>query len=222
MNILIVVVLFFVLSLAPVYAQEFANPTLTLQEIQIPAQDFNRVRADAEFKSFEKPHPGNWQVTIQNNLLYANPKGNAVLRLYDANDHEKYIDIGMGSPPERRFWAAFNLPDIGYIPATKVDVNGWSPDSKIIAAHGDSPGITISNGKRIVVSNVDLNEFAVGGYAVYGMDERSDPPAINSGTFTIDIMSGDVSKNPFHYYPFIVSGAVGALIGILLLIKKRS
>jgi len=208
-------------AFAQEFAQEFANPTLTLQVLEIPAQDFNRVSSDAEMKTFDKPHSGNWQVTIKNELIYANPMGNAVLRLHDASDPAKYIDIGMGSPPERRFWTAVNLPDIGYLPAARVDVNGWYPESKIIAAHGDSPGITVSNGKRIVVSNLDLHEFVVGGYSVYGMNEKTDPPAINSGTFTIDIMSGDVSENPFHYYPFFVSGAVGAFIIALLVIKKR-
>jgi hypothetical protein len=54
------------------------------------------------------------------------------------------------------------------------------------------------------------------------MNEPADPPAINSGTFVIDIISGDVSKNPIHYYPYYVTGAVGAIIGVLLLVKKRS
>lgn len=208
-------------GIAPSLAQEYANPTLTLQEVEIPAQEFNKVSSDAQVINFDKPHKGNWQVTIKNDLLYANPMGNAVLRLHDASDASKYIDIGMGSPPDRKFWAAVNLPDIGYLPAARVDVEGWYPGSKVIAAHGDSPGITVSNGKRIVVSNLDLNEFVVGGYSVYGMNDRADPPAINSGTYTIDIMSGDVSKNPFHYYPFFVSGAVGAIIIALIVIKRR-
>lgn len=206
----------------PAYGQEFTNPSLTLQKVDVQAGEFNKVQDDSAIIQFEKTHAGSWQVTIQNNLLYGNPKGNAIVRLYDANVAGKFIEFGMGSPPERKFWVALNFPDQGYLPATRIDKDGWSEGSKIIAAYNDNQGVSISNGKRIVVSSINLDEFVIGSYAVYGMDEATDPPAINSGKFSIDVMSGDVSKNPIHYYPFYVTGVVGAIIGVLLLIKKRS
>ncbi|HXG74535.1 MAG TPA: hypothetical protein VNK44_06940 [Candidatus Nitrosotenuis sp.] len=211
-----------VVTSTPAFAQEFTNPSLVLQHVDIAPADFNKVESEIVIVPFEKPHPGSWQITIQNNLLYANPKGNAVLRLYDANISDKFLEIGMGSPPDRKFWVAINLPDQGYVPATRLDRDGWYEGSKIIAAHSDEQGVTIGNGKRIVVSNFNLQDFVVGSYAVYGMTDEADPPAINSGTFSVEILSGDVSKNPIHYYPFYVTGAVGAIIGILLILKKRS
>ncbi|MDC8437533.1 MAG: hypothetical protein LV468_00855 [Candidatus Nitrosotenuis sp.] len=216
-------VLFFVsVSLIPAYSQEFSNPTLVLQTIDVPAEAFNRVKADSVITKLDSPHEGSWQIVIQNDLVYANPKGNAIIRFYDANSEDKYIDIVMGSLPDRPFWAAFNLPYMGYVPATHVDKQGWSPDGKIILAYSDAQGISIGNGKRIVVSSVNLDGFVVDRYSVYGMEEATDPPAMNSGKLTIEVMSGDISKNPFHYYPFVVSGSVGAIILILLVIKKRS
>ncbi|MEW6044426.1 MAG: hypothetical protein AB1608_09195 [Thermoproteota archaeon] len=217
-----IVLLLAVVASTPAFAQEFTNPSLELQHVDIPPSDFNRLESDLVVIPFEKQHAGSWQLTIQNNLLYANPKGNAVLRLYDANIEGKFLEIGMGSPPERKFWVAINLPDQGYVPATRLDKDGWYEGSKIIAAHSDTQGVSIGNGKRIVVSNFNLQDFVVGSYGVYGMTDEADPPAINSGSFNVEMLSGDVSKNPIHYYPFYVTGVVGAIIGILLILKKRS
>jgi hypothetical protein len=202
--------------------QQFTNPSLVLQTVDVPANEFNKIQDDAAKIPFDKDHVGSWQITITNNLLYGNPKGNAVVRFYDATVPDKFFEIGMGSPPDHKFWVATNDPDRGYLPATRLDKDGWYEGTKIIAAYSDAQGVSIGNGKRIVVSNAILDDFAIGSYAVYGMDDPSDPPAINSGTFIIEVLSGDVSQNPLHYYPFFVTGAVGAIVGILLLIKKRS
>lgn len=218
----LLILLFLVGLIIPVYAQEYANPSLLLETISVPAQDFNTIREGAKIIPLKSEHPISWQVTIQNDLIYANPNGNAILRLYDAKIENKFVEIGMGSPPERKFWVALNFPEEGYLPATRIDKNGWFDGAKVIAGYGDAQGITVNNGQRIVVSGIDLKNFAVGGYSVYGMNEPTDPPAINSGTFTIDVLSGDASKNPFHYYPFFVAGGVGALIGFLLLTKRRA
>lgn len=216
------ILLFLMGIIIPVYAQEYANPSLLLETISVPHQDFNKVREDAKIIPLKAEHPVSWQITIQNNLLYANPNGNAILRLYDANIENKFVEIGMGSPPERKFWVALNFPEEGYLPATRIDKNGWFDGAKIIAGYGDAQGITVNNGQRIVVSGIDLKNFVVGSYSVYGMNEPTDPPAINSGIFIVDVLSGDASKNPFHYYPFFVAGGVGALIGFLLLTKRRA
>ena len=216
------VLLFCATLVIPAYAQEYTNPSLILETIDIPAQDFNKMREDATKIPLKSEHPVSWQVTIQNNLLYSNPNGNAILRLYDAKIENKFVEIGMGSPPERKFWVALNFPEEGYLPATRLDKNGWFDGKKVIAAYSDSQGITVNNGQRIVVSGIELENFVIESYSVYGINEATDPPAINSGTFTVDVLSGDASKNPFHYYPFFVAGGVGALIGVLLLTKRRS
>jgi hypothetical protein len=206
----------------PVYAQEHSNPTLQIETISVPPNDFNKIREDATIIPLKHHHPVSWQITIKNDLLYSNPNGNAILRIYDANIENKFIEIGMGSPPERKFWVALNFPEEGYLPATRLDKNGWFDGANVIAGYSDSQGITVNNGQRVVVSGIELKNFVVGGYSVYGMNEPTDPPAINSGTFTVDVLSGDASKNPLHYYPFFVAGGVGALIGVLLLTKRRS
>jgi hypothetical protein len=221
-SLMLVVLVAVVMVFVPVYGQEPTNPSLILQKIDVQANEFNKVLDDAIIIPFEKTHAQSWQITIQNDLIYGNPKGNAIMRFYDANIEDKFIEIGMGSPPERKYWVGLNLPGQGYLPATRLDKDGWYEDSKVIAAYSDVQGVSISNGKRIVVSNVKLDEFVIGSYSVYGMDESTDPPAMNSGKISIEVLSGDVSKNPIHYYPFYVTGVVGAIIGVLLLVKKRS
>ncbi|MFY9301508.1 MAG: hypothetical protein WAO91_10015 [Candidatus Nitrosotenuis sp.] len=222
MKFLPIVLLLWAVTIIPAHGQESINPSLMVQKIDVPADDFNKVERDAIPIPLESTHSGSWQITIQNKLLYGNPNGNAIVRIYDANTADKFVEIGMSSPPERRFWVAMNFPDIGYIPAARIDKGGWSEGVNVIAAYSNAQGISISNGQRIVVSGVDLKDFVVGSYAVYGMVEETDPPAINSGNLYIEMMSGDVSQNPFHYYPFYVTGAVGAIIGVLLVLKRRS
>ncbi len=210
----------FVMVFLPAHA-ESSNPSLVLQTVDVPPDEFNKISRDAVITKLDTTHSGSWQITIENKLLYANPAGSAVVRFYDTNP-DKFIEVGMDSPSDRRLWIGLQQPDEGYFIVAHVDKEGWSGDTKIILAYNDAQGVSISNGKRIVVTNLDLKEFSVNAYSVYGMMGSTDPPAINSGKFTLDILSGDVSQNPFHYFPFYVSGAAAALVGILLLIKKRS
>ena len=211
-----------VISFIPVHGQQFSNPSMSVQTVDVSANQFNKVESDGAVIPFEKDHTGSWQITITNDLLYANPNGNAVVRFYDANVENKFFEIGMGSPPDHKFWVSINDPDRGFYPATLLYKDGWYEGEKVVVAYGDAQGLSVGNGKRIVVSNAVLDDFVVSSYEVYGMDQVTDPPAINSGTLSIEVLSGDVAKNPFHYFPFFVTGAVGAVVGILLLVKRRS
>ena len=59
-------------------AQEQKNPSLTIETKEIPANEFNRIGRDAPITELDHVHDISWQVTIDNNLLYGNPDGNAV------------------------------------------------------------------------------------------------------------------------------------------------
>jgi hypothetical protein len=89
-------------------------------------------------------------------------------------------------------------------------------------SYTDRAGLTVNNGDRIVVSNLDVGVFAIGSYSVHGKEGSTDPPAINSGNITIEFLSGDPSQNIFALFPFIVTAIIGALAGGLFLTKKRS
>ena len=74
--------------ITPVFAQEITNPSLIIDSIEIPAEKFNAVLRDTPIIPLNAVHAISWQVTIDNNLLYANPDGNAVLILYDSKSGE--------------------------------------------------------------------------------------------------------------------------------------
>jgi hypothetical protein len=217
-----VLILIFGFVISPVFAQESKNPSLIIDTIEIPSYEFNKILRDATIIQMERPHGISWQVTIDNNLVYANPNGNAVLRLYDRDNPEKFIEVGMGAQPNEKFWVAVQTPKEGYVVVHNDLERGWSPTSKTIVSYTERAGLTVNNGARIVVSNLDIGAFVINAYSVYGMESSTDPPAINSGSLIAEFISGDPAKNPFALFPFYIAAAIGILVGVLYLTKKRS
>jgi len=216
---LVLVTAFFI---SPAFAQELTNPSLIIDTIEIPADEFNRLLRDAPVVVLDDVHAISWQVTIDNNLIYANPNGNAVLRLYDKATHDEFIEVGMGSQPDYKFWVAVKTPKEGYVVVHKDLDRGWYPQAKSIISFTERAGLTVNNGARIVVTNLDIGEFAIDSYSVYGMEDSTDPPAVNSGSMIIEILSGDPAKNAFALFPFYIAAGVGIIVGVLFLTKKRT
>jgi len=207
----------------PAYGQSERNPSLYFQTIEVPYYDFNKIGRDAAAIGFEKPHTISWQIVIYNELIYANPNGNAVLRFYDVTNTEKFIEVGMGSQPDDKFWIAVQIPEeVGYVVIHSKLERGWIPEGNPILAFTERAGLTVNNGERIVISNLDVGSFEIGSYSVYGMESSSDPPAINSGRLTMEIMSGDPAGNQLHLFPFFLAGGLGIIVAVLLVTKKRS
>ena len=155
--------------------------------------------------------------------MYANPDGNAAIRFYDLTNQEKFIEIGMGSPPQEKFWVAVQIPDdTGYVVIHSKQERGWIPNSLQILAYTEKAGLTVNNGERIVTTNLDIGSFQIGSYSVFGMESLTDPPAINSGKFILEFMSGDPSQNQLALFPFYLAGGVGVIVAILLVTKKRN
>jgi len=221
MKFLILSILFSLILVPNVYGQTTANPSLVLDTIEIDSNQFNRILRDSPIIELDKIHAISWQVTIDNNLLYANPEGNAVLRLYDHETHDEFIEIGMGSIPDNKFWVAVQTPDEGYIVVHRDLDRGWYPTAKTIVSFTERAGLTVNNGARIVVTNLDIGSFSIDAYSTHGMEGSSDPPAVNSGVFVMEILSGDPGKNVFAMFPFYIAAAIGVLVGVLFLTKKR-
>ena len=223
MKLIITLLLVFSIGLVPAFAQSQQNPSLVLETIEIPAHFFNTVGRDTIIVDFEKPHIISWQVTIRNDLLYANPDGNAVVRFYDKNTPEKFVEIGMGSPPDDKFWIAVQIPDDpGYVVIHSKLERGWKQELTQIIAYTERAGMTVNNGERIVLSNLDIGTFQMGSYSVFGKEGSTDPPAVSSGNLQLEIMSGDPAKNTLHLYPFFLAGGIGVIVAVLLVTKKRT
>ena len=211
------------LMIFPAFAQEESkNPTLSMVNIDIDYNDFNKTARDQVIIPFDDIHDVSWQVNLVNELLYGNPNGNGVIRFYDATIENKFVEIGMGSPPDKKFWIAVQLPEEGYVVIHDKLDRGWLPGAKVILAYSDTAGLTVNNGERIVLSNLDIEEFEIQAYSVWGMEASQDPPATTAGYLNLEILSGDPKEGPLHMFPFIIVGCIGIGIVILLATKKRS
>ena len=221
MKYLFVIILFSGIFVPTAFAQEPTNPSLIIDTLEIPSGEFNTVLREAPIRVLDDLHAVSWQVTIDNNLLYANPNGNAVLRLYEQETHERFIEVGMGPQPDNKFWVAVQTDKEGYVVVHRDLDRGWYPSAKSIISFTDRAGLTVNNGARIVVTNLDIGEFAVHSYSVHGMEGSTDPPAVSSGSMIIEFLSGDPAKNIFALFPFGVAAGMGVIVGILFITKKR-
>jgi len=219
---LFVIVLLVGSFISPAFAQDEKNPSLIIETIEIPAEEFNRVLRDAPIVKLDDVHSVSWQITIDNNLLYANPNGNAVIRVYDQETLDEFIEVGMGSQPDNKFWVAVQTPKEGYIVVHRDLDRGWYPQAKSIVSYTDRAGLTVNNGARIVVTNLDIGVFAIDSYSTHGLEGSTDPPAVNSGSMIMEFLSGDPAKNVLALFPFYVAAGIGVIVGVLFLTKKRS
>ncbi len=128
----------------------------------------------------------------------------------------------MGPQPDHRFWVAVQTPKEGYIIVHRDLDRGWYPSTKSIISYTDRAGLTVNNGARIVVTNLDIGLFAIHSYSVHGMAGSTDPPATSSGSMIIEFLSGDPAKNAFALFPFYVAAGIGIIVAILFVTKKRS
>ena len=215
---------------SPVFAQEPkigdfidpVNPSLFTDKIEIPYHVFNTISRDAEIIELENQNPGSWQLSFQNDLLYGNPNGNAVIRIYDVDITDKFLEIGMGSYPDYKYWVAAQVPETGYVLIHSDNENGWIKGTETSITYSEQNGLSVNNGQRTVISNLDLSPFTIKAYSAYGMESPTDPPAMVSGIFIIKIISADYGENPYSIFPFVLTGIIGLVIGILVLTKKRS
>ena len=223
-------VIFLALPIIPIFAQEPIigdyiqpiNESLLIQQTEIPYFEFNKISSDAVIKEFENIHASSWQMELHNDLLYGNPDGDAAIRIYDSEIAGKFFEIGMGSHPRYSYWIAAEVPETGYVLLYSAYENGWIPGKPTKITYSEQSGLTVDNGLRTVLSNLDISPFTVKSYSVHGMKGSTDPPATTDGVFTVKIISADYGDNPLSLFPFVVTGIIGAGVIILIISKKRS
>jgi len=223
-------IIFLAFTIIPAFAQEPmigdylepSNPSLIIHQTEIPYLEFNKVKSNAVIMEFENIHTGSWQAEFHNDLLYGNPDGDAVIRIYDSEIADKFFEIGMGSHPRLSYWVAAQVPETGYALLHQSYEKGWAPGKATKITYSERSGLTVDNGLRTVMSNLDISPFTVKSYSVHGMEGSTDPPATTSGTYTVKIISADYGENPLSMFPFIITGIIGAGVIILIISKKRS
>merc|ERR1711969_53385 len=161
---------------------------------------------------FENIHTGSWQAEFHNDLLYGNPDGDAAIRIYDSELAGKFFEIGMGSHPRYSYWIAADVPETGYVLLYSAYENGWAPGKPTKITYSEQGGLTVDNGLRTVLSNLDISPFTIKSYSVHGMKGSTDPPAVTHGVFTVKIISADYGENPLSMFPFVVTGIIGVVV----------
>ena len=225
-----IILVFLALTVTPAFAQDpqigdyldSTNPSLIIRETEISYSEFNKVSRDLVIVEFEIAHEGSWQAELQNNLLYGNPDGNAVIRIYDAQTTDKFFEIGMGSHPINKYWIAAQVPEPGYVMLHTDYENGWVQGKPTKITYSEQNGLNVDNGLRTVLSNLDLSPFTIKSYSVHGMEGSTDPPAVTAGTYHVKIISADYSENSLSIFPFVVTGIIGLIVVVLIISKKRS
>jgi hypothetical protein len=196
--------------------------TKNTEQFVLPFTSSNSDRRHPLVYVYDKPKVTNWILTIQNNLSYASrPDAKTIVKLQEPAPSEKFIEIAMFGDVSRKFWAAVNTHDAGYVRIYERNTDGWARDQPIIIAHVNNQGLSINNGKRIIVDRLSINGFTLGSIAVYGKDDPESPINTYAGNIAFDVAYGDPSKSPIYYLPLGMLVGVGGVVVALLVFKKR-
>lgn len=172
--------------------------------------------------SYDVPKGPTWIMSLTNNLTYvADDNSKMVVRLQEPAPSEKFIEIAMYGGEAMKFWIAVNIPGTGYAQLYSKDSSGWSTESSIVISHVSTSGLSVTDGKRIILDRFDLDGFTVGSVAVYGKDEAGDPVNAVRGNVTFDIIFGNFEESPLYLVPALVTAGIGGIIATLLVVKKR-
>jgi hypothetical protein len=187
----------------------------------VPFSASNTDRKNPVIHTFEMPKDVSWILGIENNMTYNNSsEAKTIIKLMENKPSEKFIELAMFEQNEK-FWVAVNTNESGYIRVHERDTDGWSRDEPIMVGHANNQGLTITNGKRIVIDRLSLDGFSLGSIAIYGKDDTDSPINTLDGYLSFDLLYGNPRDSPLYFLPIIMLVLVGGLIFYLLKIKKR-
>ena len=196
--------------------------TKNSERFVLPFTAANTDRKSPVVYIYDKPKNTNWILTMQNNLSYAvRQDAKAIVLLKEPPPSEKFIEIAMFSDISKKFWAAINTHDAGYIRVYERNTDGWSREQPIIIAHANNQGLSITNGKRIIVDRLSVNGFNLGSIAVYGKDDPQAPINTYAGNISFDVTFGELTNSPVYYLPLAMLLGVGGTVVAFLVVKKR-
>jgi hypothetical protein len=188
----------------------------------LPYTASNRDKDNPLVYAFDTPKQPNWILSITNNQTYLpNNDAKTIIRIQEPVPSEKYIEIAMFGGESRTYWVAANTPDEGYAQVYIKKEDGWSTENPISISHDSAQGLTVTDGKRVVVDRLDLQGFAVGSIVVYGNDGEKTTPNTAAGDISFEILYGSFSQSPLFLVPAAVMAGVGGLVIGLLIFKKR-
>jgi len=190
----------------------------------LPYSASNRDKDNPLVYTFDTPKQPNWIISLANNQTYvASNDSKTIIRIQEPAPSEKYIEITMFGNESRTYWVVVNTPEArnARLYVSPASQPGWSDENPISIAHDSAQGLTVTDGKRVVVDRLDLTGFAVGSIAVYGNYGEKTTPNTTAGDISFEILYGSFSQSPLYYVPLGVMLGVGGLIIGLLMFKKR-
>src|SRR5688572_24710873 len=212
------------------YAQnDFESPAETLNVTKskshegfvVPFNASNTDRKNPLIHTFETSKDDSWILGIDNNLIYNNSsEAKTIIKLMENKPSEKFIELAMFEQNEK-FWVAVNTNESGYIRVHERDTDGWSRDEPLMVGHANNQGLTITNGKRIVIDRLSLDGFNLGSIAIYGKDDTDSPINTLDGYLSFDLIFGNPRDSPLYFLPIIMLVLVGGIVFYLLKMKKR-
>jgi hypothetical protein len=187
----------------------------------VPFSASNTDRKNPVIHTYEIPKDVSWILSIENNMTYNNSsEAKTIIKLMENKPSEKFIELAMFEQNEK-FWVAVNTNESGYIRVHEQDTDGWSRDEPIMVAHANNQGLTITNGKRIVIDRLSLDGFSLGSIAIYGKDDTDSPINTLDGYLSFDLLYGNPRDSPLYFLPIVMLVLVGGIVFYLLKIKKR-
>ena len=86
------------------------------EQFVLPYTVSNDDRRNPLIYIYDEPKSQNWILTIDNNLSYAvRPDAKTIVKLQEPAPSEKFIEIAMFSDVSKKFWAAVNTNETGYM-----------------------------------------------------------------------------------------------------------
>jgi len=182
----------------------------------------NRDKENPLVYAFDTPKQPNWIISITNNQTYVpSNDSKTIMRIQEPAPSEKYIEIAEFGGESRAYSIAVNTAEDGYAQVYVKKEDGWSSENPISIGHDSAQGLTVTDGKRVVVDRLDLQGFAVGSIAVYGNDGEKTTPNTTGGDISFEVLYGSFSQSPLFLVPAAVMAGVGGLVISLLILKKR-
>jgi hypothetical protein len=232
LSVLLIIIIFTPLLSSGQNQQQQLNPpqgkyqiikTKNSEQFVLPYTVSNDDRKNPMIYTYDESKSENWILTILNNLSYAiRPDAKTIVKLQEPTPSEKFIEIAMFGDVSKKFWVAVNTNETGYMKLyDESGTNGWSQEQPIIIAHGNNQGLTVTNGKRIVIDKLSLDGFTLGSIVVYGKDNSNSPLNAYGGDLSFNVIYGNPAESPLYYLPVGMLVGVGGLVIGLVIFKKR-
>ena len=195
--------------------------TKSSERVTFPYESTNLDRKNPITHNYDDPIAVNWIMTIENNFAYTqSPDAKTIIKFSEPVPSEKFIELALFEK-DSKFWVAVNTNESGYIRVHERESDGWSRDLPIVVSHASNQGLTVTNGKRIILDRLSLDGFVLNSISMYGKDDiNSDTNAI-SGDISLDLIYGNPRDSPLYFLPVIMLIGTGGVVLFLLKFKKR-